>query len=368
MARFHDKLARLARGRATDHVRVAMYGDSNMTMDYLSGEIRRVFQKRFGDGGHGFVTATRHLFYRHMDVDHGASEGWSTFTISNNPVGDRLYGFGLVAAQSRGRGATSWLGTADDKSPIGKTASRFDLFFLRRPGGGAFDVKIDGDRKATIDTNAAETAAGYERIEVPDGAHKMIVETLDGKPVRLFGAAIERSAPSVIVDSIGVTSLNIGQLASENDEAMLEATLAKRAYDLVIVMTGTNEWYPESKHLELARAVVEHHRRATPGVSVLFMSPPDKAMGGEHRSAWPITEMAKAKFKAAAATGAAFWDFRMAMGGDGAIFDFMKRGLAGSDQRHLTERGGFYMGDRVALALWRDFVAFVAKHPNAGCP
>ena len=61
LAHFYERIAELARGTANDHVRIGMYGDSNMTMDYLSGEIRRVFQKRFGDGGHGFVTAAKHL-------------------------------------------------------------------------------------------------------------------------------------------------------------------------------------------------------------------------------------------------------------------------------------------------------------------
>ncbi len=369
MTRFHEKLARLVRGTAKDHVRVAMYGDSNMTMDYLSGEVRRVFQRRFGDGGHGFVTSAKHLFYRHMDVEHGSSEaGWSVFTISNNPVADHLYGFGLVAAQSFGRGATSWIATADDKSPIGRTASRFDLFFLRRPGGGSFDVKIDGVSKATIDTNATEIAAGFERIEVADGAHKAILETTTAKPVRLFGIAMERATPSVVVDSLGVTSLDIAQLATKNDAAMLAGTLAHRPYDLVIVLTGTNEWFESAKHRELVQAVVDRHRAANPGVAILLMSPPDKAMGKDaSRSAFSIVQMAKEKRDAALASKVAFWDFREAMGGDGAIFEFMRKKLAGSDQRHLTERGGAYMGDRVSYALWKDFAAWIEKHPNAGC-
>ncbi|HSO31571.1 MAG TPA: hypothetical protein VLT33_03615, partial [Labilithrix sp.] len=34
---FYERLAALARGRATDHVRMAMYGDSNLTMDGITG-------------------------------------------------------------------------------------------------------------------------------------------------------------------------------------------------------------------------------------------------------------------------------------------------------------------------------------------
>ena len=85
------------------------------------------------------------------------------------------------------------------------------------------------------------------------------------------------------------------------------------------------------------------------------------------RSAFSIVQMAKEKRDAALASKVAFWDFREAMGGDGAIFEFMRKKLAGSDQRHLTERGGAYMGDRVSYALWKDFAAWIEKHPNAGC-
>jgi hypothetical protein len=52
---FYEKLAAVARGKAKDHVRIAVYGDSNMTADWITGEMRRVFQKKLGDGGHGFV-------------------------------------------------------------------------------------------------------------------------------------------------------------------------------------------------------------------------------------------------------------------------------------------------------------------------
>ena len=56
MNALYAKLARLLRHAATDHVRIGMYGDSNMTRDYITGEMRRTFQLRQGDGGHGFVS------------------------------------------------------------------------------------------------------------------------------------------------------------------------------------------------------------------------------------------------------------------------------------------------------------------------
>src|SRR5439155_23313057 len=51
LAHFYERIAELARGTANDHVRIGMYGDSNMTMDYITGEMRRTLQARFGDAG-----------------------------------------------------------------------------------------------------------------------------------------------------------------------------------------------------------------------------------------------------------------------------------------------------------------------------
>src|SRR5262249_27239268 len=70
MGPFYERLARLARGRADDHVRIAVYGDSNLTMDWITGRMRRQLQARYGDAGHGFIALGRPWsHYKHMDVD-----------------------------------------------------------------------------------------------------------------------------------------------------------------------------------------------------------------------------------------------------------------------------------------------------------
>ena len=55
LASFYRRFAELLRGKANDHVRIAFYGDSNLTEDLLTGEMRRVLQARYDDAGHGYV-------------------------------------------------------------------------------------------------------------------------------------------------------------------------------------------------------------------------------------------------------------------------------------------------------------------------
>jgi len=372
MAHFYARLAELLRGKASDHVRIGVFGDSNTTRDFITGEMRRVLQKKLGDGGHGFVALAKPwVWYRHMDVQHGFSSGtWEAFAISTNPALDGYHGFAGIAAQSRFKGATSWVATALDEAPIGRTVSALDVHYLRRSGNGSFEVKIDGDVKATIETGdvgPGETVAGFRRFDVEDAPHKVSFSQNGSKPVRLFGVTMERTAPGVLVDSLGVVGVNIQMMATKNDAKVVKATLARRKYDLVIFLTGTNEASLPEKHDEWMKTMIDLHRQANPDVSILVMSPPDHMEITDTHSSARIVRVSNEKRTIAEKNRAAFWDFREAMGGDASIKSFSRKKWALPDLIHLTEPGGLYMGDRVAFALWRGFSTFLAMHPDAGC-
>ncbi|HKX39416.1 MAG TPA: hypothetical protein VJN20_12230, partial [Burkholderiales bacterium] len=59
LANFYDALSALDRGERKEHVRIAWLGDSHAQADFWTGYLRRALQKRFGNGGPGFV----HLGY-----------------------------------------------------------------------------------------------------------------------------------------------------------------------------------------------------------------------------------------------------------------------------------------------------------------
>lgn len=368
MAPFYQRVARLLRGKARDHVRIGMYGDSNLTRDFITGEMRRTLQLRHGDAGHGFIALCQPWdWYTHMDVRHGADkQGWKPIAMSTHQVLDRLYGFAGIAAQSQHRGAVTWVATAEESSPVGRAASRFDIYFLRRPASGTFDIRVDGAKLATIETDARETAAGFHAFEVEDGPHR--VEIVAGRrPVRLFGLVMERSKPGIVVDSLGIGGVN-AELMAKGDHATAVATLRRRGYDLVILLTGATE--PDSPvHVESMERLVALHREALPGLPILIMSPPDLAGGpSKEPTRNPrIPRIARQKRQVAERSHCAFWDFRGAMGGDLSIVRFAERKMAWTDYIHLNEQGGRYMGRRFAYALWRDFMQYMERNPEAGC-
>jgi hypothetical protein len=199
LAPFYERIAGLARGNARNHVRIAMYGDSNLTADATTGRLRRQLQGRFGDGGHGYVALSHPWeWYSHNDVHHDGT--WKLFrqiATSTNKIPDAHYGFANIAAECATPGCAAWVSTDPRPgAPVGWTTSSFDLFFLERPDGGQLDVAIDGTVVRAIDTRAPAFAAAFARFDVPDGHHELKVLIKGHGPVRLYGVALERGTPT----------------------------------------------------------------------------------------------------------------------------------------------------------------------------
>jgi hypothetical protein len=372
--RVFDRTARLLRGRAPEPVRIAVYGDSNGTMDYMTGEMRRVLQASYGDAGHGFVALARPWpWYRHQYVvaDYDP-KAWSAYTVTTHPTPslDPWYGHGLIAAQSRQTGARTWVQTAADGSPIGTRATAFEVYYLAWPSGGAFDVVVDGEVRGGADTRASaeqEPTFGFVRVEVPDGPHKMTVVTRDARQTRLLGAVVERGTTGFQVDGLGVGSLNCLCVMRES-EALDRAIFEHRPYDLVIWHIGSNTFNAAVMDpVACMNEAVARLRRAMPGVSVMIMTPPDWGeKGATYTPGW--MKKAEAQLRQAAGdSGTAFYDFRAAMGGEGSMAKFLDLGLTQGDGIHFNDKGGAFVADRLVAALSRAYAAWAEKHPTAGC-
>jgi hypothetical protein len=367
LAPFYERLARLARGKAKDHVRIAVYGDSNMTMDYISGSMRRVLQGKFGDGGHGYVAMARPWgWYHHLDVKQELSESrWTKISTSTDHVRDGHYGFANVATESDKPGAWSWVATADDTQPIGKSVSSVDVFYMKRPQGGSFTIKVDGEKQRDVSSASSEATAAFEHFDMADGPHKIEVVVNSGN-VRLFGASMERQTPSVIVDSLGTGALNYEQMMHVSDESR-DPMLKRRKYDLVVFLIGTNLFAPayHEKWMEKDIGAIE---AAVPKTPILILSPPDLELHRDDTHTDPrIVSLAKQLEGIAKRHQWGYWNFWQGMGGDMSIIKFAKQGYAAWDLVHLTHDGGFLMGNRFAHALMEGLDGYLKAHPEAGC-
>jgi len=370
LAPFFDALAALDRKLSRDHVRIAVYGDSNLTMDFPTGRMRRVLSKAFGEGGHGFVAAGQPWsHYQHRDVRHGVISGWKPYAVSTAPTGDGLYGLGGIVVENEWQGATTFVETAAEPAPIGTSVARFEVFYLRRAGGGRFDAIVDGVAKRRVETQIPRSAAersprlGIERIDVPEGAHRLELVASSPAVTRLMGVALERTAPGIVIDTFGVGSLNTRSQAAENPALNAEMLKARR-YDLVVFLTGANDVFTMDAVPAALKALVERQRAALPGVPILVVSPADR---GARKSFSQTLEVVAQRQRLAAEMGVAYWSLFDAMGGSGSMAGFVKNGMANRDAIHWNARGGDWAGDRMAHALATEYEKHLASHQEAGC-
>lgn len=368
LAPFYESLAAIARGKRKEPLRIGFYGDSNMTRDFITGQLRRELQRIFGDSGHGYIgLAKPWSWYLHMDVQHNFDKtAWKAFNMATIQVADRYYGFGGIAPQNIQSKARTWVSTAKEGSPVGTRIDHVEIYYLKKPRHGTFEVLVDKQHFADVDTAGPKVEAGRLVFELPEGPHRIDIVT-GPKLVRLLGAILERKQPGVVVDSIGVGGVN-SELLARADRDLVMQTLKMRKHELFVLLTGAIE--PDSpKHAEAMKEVVARHREARPGVPFILMSPPDLA-GGSLKAPTKsvrINQVAKAKLKTAKELKTLFWDFREAMGGEQSIVNFAQHKMAWTDFIHLTEPGGRLMGKRFAIALLRDFKRYLGEHPDAGC-
>ncbi len=367
MAPVYDKLAGLLRGRRDSLVRIGFYGDSNLTLDVVSGTLRRILQQRFGDAGHGYVgVGSPFRGYRHLDVHRSMVGHWQTVLYSHHNREGEGFGSGGMAATTGEPQARAVFRTADDDAPVGKNASHFSVYFLAQPGGGRFAVDVDGRRQWEVNTAAAQRAFGTQTVQVDDAPHRFVVTNLEPRRIQLLGVSLERVVPGVVVDAFGITGVTYFHLA-RMDEPVTRAMLKARPYDLLLFLIGTNFWRFE-QNPQAAGQVIQLHRSVQPGIPIVIMSPPDHVKSKHAAHSDPrVVEVTQQLRGVARAQECAFWDFRQAMGGDASMRTFYWKGLGGADFYHLTHRGAEFMGERLAAALLRGMQRYLTDKPTAGC-
>jgi len=313
---------------------ILQYGDSHTASDDWANQIRQDFQAKFGAGGPGY-TLPGHPFlgYRRFDSRGSNSRGWYTSGIVTRKS-DGIEGLGGVSLTSRSAGETVTL-TVE--------CEQLELHYLRQPGGGQMEFSVDGSAVATVDTDGDFGPGLYSYAATP-GTHEYALRTLSSAPVRLFGWVAQNHS-GVTVETLGINGAQAGLILDWNP-AILAPELMSRDPALIILAYGTNEALSRSWTAEQYRAglieIVHRLRDAVPTASILMIGPPDceYRLGGGRRLPFPhLDQVIEIQRDVAQSNGCAFWDWRAAMGGDGAVRQWVQAGLGQGDYTHLTGAG-----------------------------
>lgn len=374
MQAFWASLDKTEKGAPGAITRVAHYGDSLIVSDFMSSTLRRRFQQRFGDAGHGFLLMAKPwAWYFHQDVSYWSSDGWKVHRIVNPRIGDELYGYGGATFRALEGGVKSSFGTAkavpgepkNEKEAFGRRVSRFDVHYLEQPDGGSFDLVLDGKKVQTISTRLKAGEAkklAIAKVTAEDGEHTLDVKAHGGAEARFFGVALERDVPGVVWDALGVNG-GRARILDVNDDGHWAESLRARAPALVILQYGTNEsedtGYPTEQYEATLEAVLKQVKVALPESSCLVIGAMDRAgYGAGGMETRPIIpKLVDSQRKVAFKVGCAFWDTYLAMGGPGAMGRWSKANpkLGGGDLTHPTMSGATLLGDLLYAALMNGY-------------
>jgi len=348
--RLHEALRGVKGG---GRARLLFYGDSHTSLDQYTGELRSRLQARFGDGGPGLVlpvTPFRSYHHRRARVAEGGA--WTILRVKGRSRDPEAYGVAGLAAETNGRawGAVEPLG--------GKGISRAKILFLRRPGGGSVQVRVNGTALRRVRTAGRHRGLGSAVVVVPGGRLDRIeLRALGDGPVRLFGTSLERDGAGVVVDALGIPSAR-GRDMLPWDEGVQRQGLRLLAPDLVTLAYGTNESGGDRQSMRRyeqdLRRVVRRVTRAAPEASCLLMGPTDwceRRRDGEWAPRERTSAIVEAQRRVAAAEGCGYFDVVAFQGGAGSMPRWVEAGLAHDDHAHLTDGGHLRLAEVLEAAL-----------------
>jgi len=298
--------------------RIVHYGDSPTTADLITGDVRSLLQKRFGDAGHGFILVEKPwAWYQHQGVALDGS-GWQSSAASHFEARDGMFGLGGV----------SFIGSGKAHSRIVLETgahSHFEVWFLRQPDGGRLVVSADGRTLGGIDTGGDAKTPGFASFDVPGGASGLELHVEQGK-VRVFGVSAEKSGDGVVYDSLGLNGASVTVLSRMFNAAHWAEELQHRNPQLVVINYGTNEAdfaaFVDKGYEKELREAIRRLRDALPEASILVMGPMDRGHRtgpGQIETMPTIPRIVAIQKRVAQETGCGFFDTFAAMGGPGTM-------------------------------------------------
>lgn len=391
LSKFYRALSGLQSGLRSEPVTILHLGDSHIAADRFSGDLRALFQKRFGNAGRGSVMPGYPFpWYRARGVDFAKEGSWSA---SNSFQGDPgKYGLSGVRLTAGGKGAKLTMTSTQG------AAEWAEVSFLTQPGGGRAIVTFGGEQRE-VSTSGAES--GLRRVRFNRKGRELSIVSKDEKPVSILSMSTGQNRPGVRYVNFGIPGATADTTALWDDELVADG-LAHHKPDLIVLGYGTNEGFNDgldgAAYAKRYKSLVKRMKRETPQASFLIIGPPDvarfprfarksksiaanascrpliseevrnysslKAKKSSQLARWHappnITVVRAALERVAREEGAYFWDWSQVMGGPCGIHKWVQADppLAASDHVHLRSAGA----KRSAEALFDDLMSGYDAH------
>jgi lysophospholipase L1-like esterase len=257
---------------------ILQIGDSHTSADFLTGELRRRLQARYGRGGTGYMTAGHpHIGVRSSTLKITASAGWSYKSLQRPDarVGEFwLSGYDAIATAP---GETM---TFASEQPL--TFDAIEIEAVGQPGGGSIDIRLDGSVATHLDLSATRIEPVVIRL-LPvrgptDKVHEITITTAGPGTVSLASVSVYNDRSGVTYNSVGYVGAQ-ASLLNKLSEKLFADDLARINPQIVVLSFGTNE--ASNEHLDIAQYTKSYERvigkikAVLPAAAIVLIAPPD---------------------------------------------------------------------------------------------
>ncbi len=340
-------------------IRVLHMGDSQIEGDRITRYIRESLQERFGGTGPGLFTVVDPQKLN-PSVWLDSYGDWTVYKIYSRKkaLKDKQYGImGTIAKFRTGTNSgfrflpSPW---AEDKA---KKYYKVRLFL----GEIKDTLYVNGYiGKTEVISDTLEQSDGITEInwEFEDNVPKLKLMFRSASSPPFLGCALD-SLAGVAVDNLALRGQSTPWLHKTNRD-LFKTMVSYMDVGLIIFQFGTNMIPTKTYDFRFYQIKLERQlkilKKLAPGCPVIVVGTGDAAYldEGEETSYDHIAAINKAQKAAASNSGVAFFDLYNAMGGKGAIIEWVNQEppLAISDYIHFTKRGGKRVADMMLKSLY----------------
>ena len=358
---FFNKLLKLENGDSC-RVNIVHIGDSHIQADFLTREVRKNFQLRFGNAGRGLVFPLR-VAGTNEPADYRSSSNidWTVSKIigqSRNPE-PGISGISISTQQDGGYFDITTF-NHDDLDYSFKQVT-----LIHSKDSLQFDCRIsDSPAKFGYLMSAFPVETGDCLTHVPFSQPTNFVRiysisTEDGQQsATINGVILENDKPGILYHSIGINGAHFNDY---NTSPLFYRQMSTLKPDLIIVSLGTNEGanikITEDEMIASVVSMVQNLKSVNPGAGILITTPADDYFRKKYKNPY-LETVQRALIKSAESENVACWDMYSITGGFGSCVEWRKAAMLQRDGVHFNKQGYTVQGSLLYNALIDSYLKY----------
>jgi lysophospholipase L1-like esterase len=342
----------------TNGMNVLVIGDSNTEIGFITGELARIFETKYGYFGSG---------YHSLNASIGMGSGYLPYLKIEN-VGwwqkPAMVQPGAPKPYMAPDGSYVWSNVAGSHTDVKFWGNTIDIYWLADPQGGDMTATVDAGMPQIISTKTEKrsiqrtTLKGFE-----DGWHTLVI-TVKSQTITLTGVDAKINTPGSTIRAV-VNKWGKGWATTADyldvDPIIFADSIKSLQPDVTVILLGTNDHnlkgFNRDEYAANLAKIIERVKKAVPATRILVVST------GSVNSGWSNLGLAhylKILPELCKLNGATYWDMSTWFG------VWAKNNTDGlmQDAVHVNQKGG----EKIAGQLYDEILKVAKDKPADAIP